>query len=135
MIRILPFVIAAFAACASHESPVTSDAPLVVARVEQVDGPGMPDQEPQGEGPGPIAIALQALEAGLTPGRAVSAAMLLTQTGERIRLALGPETARAPMVGDCVGVVPLDPDAGLRLDYGRGEARLVPSRACGELAR
>jgi len=133
MIRIcLPFVIAALAACASSESPTPGESPLFVARVERVEAPVSLAGSPVFDALGPIGLALRAL-AGDTDK--AGEAILLTQTGERVQLALGPTMGRRIVAGDCVGVMPLDANAGLQAHYRAGEARLAPSRSCGELGK
>ncbi|MCO5119110.1 MAG: hypothetical protein M9951_05700 [Burkholderiaceae bacterium] len=133
MIRnLLLFAAAALAACASSDSPTPGEAPLVVARVERVAAPVSMAASPVFDALGPIGLALRAL-AG--EGGYPREAILLTQTGERVQLALGPSTGRLIAAGDCVGVLPVDTSAGLRAHYRAGEARLAPSRDCGQLGK
>lgn len=128
----LAFVVAALAACASSESPTLDEAPLVVARVEWIDFPASLASSPVFDALGPIGLALRALAGD--SGRN-GEAILLTQTGERVQLALGPSMGRSVAAGDCVGVMPVDLGAGLQARYLPGQARLAPSRSCGEFGK
>ncbi|MFA7505907.1 MAG: hypothetical protein WCZ28_14510 [Burkholderiaceae bacterium] len=133
MIRsLLLFAAAALAGCASNESPAPGEAPLVVARVERIEAPVSMVGSPVFDALGPIGIALRALAGG---GDSPGEAILLTQTGERVQLALGPASGLSVLPGDCVGVLPVDTSAGLQAHYRPGQARLAPSRACGELGK
>lgn|SRR5690606_12511584 len=133
MFRIcLPFVVAALTACASSESPTPGESPLVVARVERVDTPVSLANSPVLAALGPIGLALRAV---LDDTGSTGEAILLTQTGERVQLALGPRLGRPVAAGDCVGLMPVDVNAGLQARYLPGQARLARSRSCGELAR
>src|SRR5690606_39377193 len=124
--KILVLAVAALAACASRESPTPGETPLVVARVERVDGPASLAASPVFDALGSLGLALRAL---VGEGRPPTEAVLLTQTGETIQFALAPTTGRWPVAGDCVGVMPADSSAGLRAHYGPGEARLAPRSA------
>src|SRR5690606_26881691 len=112
------------------------EAPLVVARVERLESPVVVTDSPAFDVLGPIGLALRAL---VGPDRSPTEAILLTQTGERVQLALGPGSAsvagRPIATGDCVGLLPLDAGAGLRAHYLAGQARLAPSRACDQLGK
>lgn len=133
MIRIcLPFVVAVLTACASSESPTPGESPLVVARVERVDAPVSLANSPVMDALGPVGFALRTL---LGDTGNSGEAILLTQTGERVQFALGPRRGRPVAAGDCVGVMPVDINAGLQERYLPGQARLARSRSCGELAR
>jgi hypothetical protein len=129
---VLVLALAGLAACASREAPTPVETPLVVARVERVDGPSSLAASPVFDALGPIGLALRAL---VGDDRPPTEAILLTQTGETIQLALAPTTGRWPVPGDCVGLVPVDANAGLQSHYGPGEARLAPSGACDQLGK
>lgn len=130
--KCLILALAGLAACASRESPTPGETPLVVARVERVEGPATLAGSPVFDALGPIGLALRAL---VGEGKPPTEAILLTQTGETIQFALAPTAGRWPAAGDCVGLLPADASAGLQPHYGPGEARLAPSRACDQLGK
>jgi|SRR5690606_29979098 len=130
--KLLLLAIAGLAACASSESPTPGETPLVVARVERVDGPASLAGSPVFDALGPIGLALRALVGEAKPP---TEAILLTQTGETIQFGLAPASGRRLAAGDCVGLVPVDGDAGLQAHYRPGQARLAPSGACDRLGK
>lgn len=123
---------AGLVACASSESPSPGETPLVVARVERLDGPASLAGSRVFDALGPIGLALRAL---VGEGEPPTEAILLTQTGETIQFALAPDSGRRLAAGDCVGLVPVDAHAGLQEHYRPGEARLAPSGACRQLGK
>jgi hypothetical protein len=120
-------------ACASRDSPMIGEAPLAIARVERIEPTrSVGVQAAIADALGPLGLAVRALRPASPPAADL---VLLTRTGERVELALANVGTAAYKSGDCVAIVPLDPNAGLRARYGRGEARLAPSRGCDQLGK